>query len=146
MARVVVRTRLFSDELEALDALAQDRGLTRAATIRLLIARGLEQTGPLGSLTPYPPSDDGGWPASREVRIELVRRRLWDLSQAGSATATIALERALAREQAAQSVGDAETQTAAQDEFADLDALRERRRRDQEKTPGRSVRVARLPI
>ena len=58
-----------------------------------LIIRGLEQAGPPGSLAPYPPTDEGGWPVSSEVRLELVRRRLVGMSQAGSAVATVALER-----------------------------------------------------
>lgn len=35
MRRLIVRSRLASDEVELLDALAHDRGLTRSATIRL---------------------------------------------------------------------------------------------------------------
>jgi hypothetical protein len=126
MKRVVVRTRLAEAELEALDELARDRGLTRSATIRLLVARGLEQAGPPGSLTPYPPTDEGGWPASPEVRLELVRRRLWDMSQAGSAVATVALERALARERAAAPAG-ASAPAEDDDPFREVDELRERR-------------------
>jgi hypothetical protein len=78
-----VRTRLPVDELGALDELAHDRGLTRSALVRLLVMRGLEQMGPPGSLAPFPPADEGGWPTSGELRLELVRRRLWDLSSAG---------------------------------------------------------------
>src|SRR5262245_17313815 len=125
MKRVVVRTRLAEDELELIDALARDRGLTRSALIRLLVARGLEQAGPPGSLTPYPSTDEGGWPASPEVRLELVRRRLWDTSQAGSALATVALERALARERA--STPAAKPVAAEDDPFLEVDELRERR-------------------
>jgi hypothetical protein len=121
MRREVVRTRLATAELEALDTLARDRGLTRSATIRLLVCRGLEQTGPPGALTPYPPADEGGWPTSNEVRLELVRRRLWDMSQAGSATAAIALERSLARGRVVKPAGEAELLEP--DPFAEVDEL-----------------------
>jgi hypothetical protein len=131
--RVIVKTRLAADELAVLDALAHDRGLTRSATIRLLIGRGLQQVGPPGSLTPYPPTDEGGWPASPEVRLELVRRRLWDLSSAGSATATVALERALARERVTtpsrESVTVDDDDPFRDDPFREVDELAEMRRR-----------------
>jgi hypothetical protein len=71
-------------------------------------------------LTPYRPIDEGGWPASPEVRLELVRRRLWDMSQAGSAVAMVALERALARERA-------HSAPAEDDPFREVDELRDRR-------------------
>jgi hypothetical protein len=131
MRREVVRTRLSTAELEALDDLARDRGLTRSAVIRLLVCRGLEQAGPPGSLTPYPHAGEGAWPASDEVRLELVRRRLWDMSQAGSATATVALERALARERDAR-LTTVERQVTEPDPFAEVDELAERRRRELE--------------
>ena len=126
--RAIVRTRLADPELEALDAFADDQGLTRAAALRLLVANGLDQARAQGSLTTRELADPGVWPANSEVRLELARRQLWSAARGGSVQALIALERSLARERGSAPMRQS-SEAEPDDPFAEVDALAEARQR-----------------
>jgi hypothetical protein len=66
---------------------------------------------------------------SREVGLEAVRRRLWEQSTAGSVTATVALERSLAREREAAPSVAVEEPPPGEDPFAEVDRLARERRK-----------------
>jgi hypothetical protein len=106
MRRVVVHTRLSESDLNALDALASEHGLTRAAAMRALLVQGIAA----------PPRE----PPSEQELLQLLAAA----ARSGSTRATELLLRRVEAE-----AGRPSSEPDADDGFAEADQLAAQRRR-----------------